>query len=77
MEFKYQIASVEHMFNQKLQKVRGGGGKVSGILNISEDMHREPELKWYTGCALSCRSISVGTFIFMEQPLSHHRMKIA
>lgn len=45
MAFRYHIASVEHMFNQKLQKVRGGREKVNGILNISEDMLREPELK--------------------------------
>lgn len=35
MGFRYQIASVEHIFNQKLQKVRGGGEEVRAILNIS------------------------------------------
>lgn len=28
-------------------------------------MHREPELKWYTGYVLSCRSITVLAFLFL------------
>lgn len=54
MGFSYQIASVKHLLNKKLQKVRGGREEVSGILNISQDKHGEPELKWSTGYALSC-----------------------
>lgn len=53
MRFRYQIASVEHILNKNLQKVRGGREEVRGVLNISQDMHREPEIKWYTEGMLS------------------------
>jgi len=58
MGVRYQIASVEHILNKKLKKVRGGGEEVRGILNISLDIHREPELKWHTEGTLSAADAS-------------------